>query len=59
MTNLHLQEKIVKMITFDWRPKYICLALAVVIWVVVECFFVQPSTNKSWNLDEIRLSLPE
>lgn len=55
----NLQKKITQMITFNWKPKLICLALAVVIWTVVECFFVQSATNKGWDLDRIRLSLPE
>ena len=54
-----LQKKIVQIITFNWKPKLICLALATVIWLVVDRFFVQSSSDKVWNLDNIRLSLPE
>ena len=55
----NLQKKITQMITFNWKPKLICLALAIVIWLVVDCFFVQSTSDKVWNIDDIRLSLPD
>ena len=55
----NLQKKLVEIITFNWKPKLICLALAIVIWLVVDCFFVQSTSDKVWNIDDIRLSLPD
>lgn len=57
MTNL--QKKLLTIATFNWKPKLVCLALAIIIWLVVDRFFVQPTSDKVWNLDDIRLSLPD
>lgn len=55
----NIQKKIVKAVTYNWKPKLACLALATVIWLVVNFFFVQPTSDKEWNLDDIRISLPD
>ncbi|MBR3926515.1 MAG: hypothetical protein IKJ58_07110 [Akkermansia sp.] len=41
----------------NWKPKLICLLLAVLVWVWVEVRYVE--SDDEWGLDEIRLSLPE
>lgn len=53
-----LQKKIMEMLTCNWQPKLICLALAILVWVVVDCFYVQDS-NEEWNLNAIRFSVPD
>lgn len=55
----YLKRKLVEILILNWKPKLICLVLAVAIWTWVETFYVQSSTNKEWNLDRIRISLPE
>ena len=55
----NLQKKIVELLTLDWKPKLICLIIAVVIWTWVETFYVQSDSDKRWDLDRIRLSLPD
>ena len=44
-------------LTQNWKPKLICLLLAVLVWVWVEFRYVE--SDDEWGLDEIRLSLPE
>ena len=53
-----LQKKISQAITKNWQPKLICLVLAILVWVVVDCFYVQDS-NEEWDLNNIRVSIPE
>lgn len=55
----NIQKKLVELTTSNWKPKLACLAIAVVIWLVVDVFYVQPSSNKVWNLDDIRIALPD
>lgn len=54
----NIQKKIARMITYNWQPKLICLALATLVWVVVDCFYVQDS-NEEWDLNNIRISVPD
>lgn len=55
---MNLTNKIRELLTHNWRPKLICLLLAVLVWVGVEFIFVRDE-NKEWDMDDIRLSLPE
>ena len=55
----NLQKKIMELITLDWKPKLISLIIAVVIWTWVETFYVKSDSDKQWDLDRIRLSLPD
>jgi len=41
----------------NWKPKLICLLLAVLVWVWVEYRYVQDSPE--WDLNDVRLSVPE
>lgn len=41
----------------NWKPKLICLLLAVAVWWMVEHWYVRESPE--WNLDDFRLSVPE
>lgn len=53
-----LQKKLTQMLSINRVPKLICLALAILIWVMVEYSYVRDS-NEEWNLDNARFSLPE
>lgn len=53
-----LQKKIAGMIAYNWQPKLICLALAILVWVVVDCIYVQDSSEE-WDLNSIRISAPD
>lgn len=54
----NIQKYISKSLSGNWQPKLICLALAILVWVVVDCFYVQDS-NEEWDLNNIRISIPE
>lgn len=41
----------------NWKPKLICLLLAILVWGWVEYRYVQDSPE--WDLDDVRLSVPE
>ncbi|MBQ2380260.1 MAG: hypothetical protein II295_07725 [Akkermansia sp.] len=41
----------------NWKPKLICLLIAILVWLWVEIRYVDGSNE--WGLDEIRLSIPE
>ena len=53
-----LQKKVTELISINRLPKLVCLLLAILVWIVVECFYVRDS-NEEWDLSDIRLSLPE
>ena len=44
-------------LTENWKPKLICLLIAILVWLWVEIRYVDGSNE--WGLDEIRLSIPE
>ncbi len=47
-----------KLLTTNWLAKLICLAAAVVVWFMVNHLLVRGSSPE-WNIDDIRLSMPE
>ena len=51
------QRSLRSRLTRNWKPKLICLFLAVLVWLWVEIRYVDGSDE--WGLDEIRLSIPE
>ena len=53
-----LPKNIQQILTCNWQPKLICLVLAILVWVLVDCFYVQVS-NEEWDLNNIRFSTPE
>ncbi|MBR5523164.1 MAG: hypothetical protein IKV82_06860 [Akkermansia sp.] len=55
---MKMQERIKELITLNRGPKLICLLLAIIVWIWVECFYVRDE-NTEWDMDEIRLSIPE
>ena len=47
-----------KLVTINWQAKLICLAAAVVVWLMVNHLLVRGGSAE-WNIDDIRLSMPE
>ena len=47
-----------KLVTINWQAKLICLAAAVVVWLMVNHLLVRGGSTE-WNIDDIRLSMPE
>ena len=47
-----------KLVTTNWQAKRICLAAAVVVWLTVNHLLVRGGSAE-WNIDDIRLSMPE
>ncbi len=56
-----LRNKIKKLFINNWKPKYICLALAILMWVWVDHFYGNSDGDASdeWDEDAILFSLPE
>lgn len=46
-----------KSLSYNWKPKLVCLLLAVLVWVWVEYRYVQDASE--WDLNDVRLSVPE
>lgn len=47
-----------KLLLNNWKVKLICLACAVVVWLMVNHLLVRDDSPE-WNVDDIRISLPE
>lgn len=47
-----------KWLTTNWQAKLICLAAAIVVWLMVNHLLVRGSGSE-WSIDDIRLSMPE
>ncbi len=47
-----------KLVTTNWQAKLICLAAAVVVWLMVNHLLVR-GASPEWDIDDIRLSMPE
>lgn len=47
-----------KLLTTNWQAKLICLAAAIVVWLMVNHLLVRYSSPE-WSIDDIRLSMPE
>lgn len=47
-----------KLLATNWQAKLICLAAAVVVWLMVNHLLVRDASPE-WNIDDIRLSTPE
>ena len=47
-----------KILTTNWQAKLICLAAAIVVWLMVNHLLVLGSSPE-WSIDYIRLSMPE
>lgn len=55
---LKLRKKIVETITLNRLPKLVCLLLAILVWMVVEFIYVR-ETDDTWDLNDVRISMPE
>lgn len=53
-----LKIKLKKALTSNLRPKLACLAAAILVWLVVYYVYVR-EPNENWDLNDVRLSLPE
>ena len=47
-----------KLLFDNWKPKYICLGCAVLVWLMVNHLLVRGEAPEG-NIDDIRIVLPE
>lgn len=52
------RTRLKKFLTSNWQAKLLCLAAAVVVWLMVNHLLVRGSSPE-WSIDDIRLSMPE
>ncbi len=54
-------NKLKKFLTVNWRPKLICLILAILLWLWVDYFYVRSETDtaEQWDEDAIQFELPD
>lgn len=57
---MHMKHRIhlKKLLIDNWKPKYICLGCAVLVWLMVNHLLVRGEAPE-WNIDDIRIVLPE
>ncbi len=55
------RDKIRRLFTNNWKPKYICLILAILLWTWVNHFYVSAETDaaQEWDENAVLFSLPE
>ncbi len=53
-----IQNKLRRLFVSHWRPKLICLVLAILLWSWVAHFYVE-ADNDEWDEDDVRFTLPE
>ncbi len=54
-----IRNKLRKLFISHWRPKLICLVLAILLWSWVEYFYVDTRSDDEWDENDIRFTLPE
>ncbi len=54
-----IQKRLRRLLVCNWRPKLICLAIAILLWFWVEHFYADTHADKEWDEDEVRFTLPE
>ncbi len=53
-----IQNKLRRLFVSHWRPKLICLVLAILLWSWVKHFYVE-ADNDVWDENDVRFTLPE
>lgn len=51
-------NRIKQFFTTDWKPKYICLGIAVIIWLTVHYGFLKQEDDTPQQYGDIILSAP-
>ncbi len=54
-----IQNRLRKLLVANWRPKLICLVLAILLWSWVEYFYADTHSDNEWDEDDVRFTLPE
>ncbi len=54
-----IQTRLRKIIVNNWRPKLICLVIAILLWSWVEYFYAESHSDDEWDEDDVRFTLPE
>ncbi len=54
-----IQIRLHKLFIVNWRPKFICLVLAVLLWSWVQHFYVDAREGDEWDENDVRFTLPE
>ncbi len=53
-----MRKTLERIVIRNWRPKLICLLCAILVWLSVDFFLVRGDTDE-WDMNEIRVTLPE
>lgn len=48
-----------KLLLNNWKVKLICLGCAVAVWLMVNHLLVRDEGSPVWDIDDIRVTLPE
>ncbi len=54
-----IQNRLRKIFVINWRPKLICLVLAVLLWFWVDHIYSGSRNDGEWDVDDVRFTLPE
>lgn len=41
-----------------WKPKLVCLAIAIVVWLALDYMSKNTGDDQPWDDDKVRISLP-
>lgn len=52
-------NKLVKNANANWKPKLICLAIAVFVWAALDYMSKNAGGDQPWDDSKVRFSLPE
>lgn len=51
-------NKLQRLLIDNWRPKLICLVLAILVWGWVEYRYVSDE-EEEWDLDDVKVAIPD
>lgn len=55
---MQIRKKIASILTHNWKPKLVCLGIAIVVWFCLNQL-VKDEETPVWEVNEVLLSQPE